>query len=44
MKEKIEKLKKKIEKVWKSKKNDPNGSYTGKATDGGKPIQDQDDL
>ncbi len=30
--------------VWTSKKDDPNGSYTGKPKDNGKPVQDADDL
>ena len=40
MKEKIDEIKN----IWRSKKFDPNGSYTGNSADGEKPIQDQDDL
>ena len=29
---------------FKNKTNDPQGSYTGNATDSEKPIQDADDL
>ncbi len=30
--------------VWDPKKQDPLGSYTGEPRDGGKPVQDADDL
>ena len=30
--------------VWDPKKQDPLGSYTGEPKDGGKPVQDADDL
>ncbi len=37
-------LKNDLEEIWGENKNDPNGSYTGNSDDGGKPIQDADDL
>ena len=33
-----------VKKSMKSNEFDPNGSYTGMPDEGGKPIQDQDDL
>lgn len=44
MKKEMEELATEISKVWKSKKFDPNGSYTGNAEGNDKPLQDQDDL
>lgn len=44
MEEKFEQVKDEIQKIWRSKKFDPNGSYTGNSDVGEKPIQDQDDL
>lgn len=35
---------KEIIKIFSENKNDPQGSYTGNAEDGGKPVQDADDL
>ena len=40
----IKGLIKDVKKLMRSDKFDPNGSYTGTSADGGKPIQDQDDL
>lgn len=37
-------VKEQIKQVWKSRKFDPNGSYSGTASDNSKPLQDQDDL
>lgn len=34
----------KVVKAFKSDVNDPLGSYTGRPVDGGKPVQDVDDL
>ena len=44
MKDDLEMLKDKITKVWRSKKFDPNGSYTGNSIEKTQPVQDQDDL
>jgi len=44
MKEKIKDLVDKIKEEFKSKKFDPNGSYTGNTEDKAQPVQDQDDL
>ena len=44
MKEKSKELVEEIKKLWRSKKFDPNGSYTGNAEEDIKPLQDQDDL
>lgn len=43
MKNKIKSIYEKIKSALKSK-NDPDGSYTGNAENGGKPTQDADDL
>ena len=34
----------KIKEIWRSKKFDPNGSYTGNEINNNRPVQDQDDL
>ena len=49
MKKNIKKISKKslknsLEKIWSPKSLDPDGSYTGSATDGKRPVQDADDL
>lgn len=44
MKEKSKEFVEEIKKLWRSKKFDPNGSYTGTPEEEGKPLQDQDDL
>lgn len=44
MKKKSKKITEEIKKIWKSRKFDPNGSYSGNNLMEDKPLQDQDDL